>query len=319
VPRQPLNDSRVLITGASGFLGSHLSARLAHMGVSVDAVSRISRNDPSNHRWWTGDLSDIAFARFVCQEVQPQVIFHFSGLSSAGASLDLVLPTYHTLLTSTVNILTASQELGVCRRIVLVASLTEPLATEPNSIPSSPYAAAKWACGAYGRMFHALFQLPVVFVRPFMTYGPRQQAGKLIPYVTASLLSGEPPKLSSGTWKADWIYIDDVVEGLVSASHVASIEGSIFDLGSGVLTPIREVVGQLVEIIDSKTQPVFGALPDRPMEPLRTADIATSFQKLGWRPKVSLREGLQRTVDRHKRILAEAGIDSTGERIQNVR
>jgi UDP-glucose 4-epimerase len=301
-----MNDSRVLITGASGFLGSHLSAQLASTGACVHAVSRTSRNHPSNYRWWTGDLSDVAFTRSLCKEVQPEVIFHFAGLSSAVANLDLVLPTYHSLLTSTLNILNASQELGNCRRLVLIASLTEPMTTDSNPIASSPYAAAKWACGAYGRMFNKLFQTPIVFVRPFMTYGPRQQAGKLIPYVITSLLGKEPPKLSSGSWKADWVHVDDVVDGLVAASRVPNIEGNTFDLGSGVLVSIREVVGQLVEIIGSQIQPLFGAVPDRPMEPVRSADLAASFQRLGWQPKVSLKVGLERTVDWHKRSLVEA-------------
>lgn len=300
-----MKNSRALVTGASGFLGSHLSARLASEDVVVHAVSRKPRNDPSDYRWWTGDLSDIAFARSLVTEVQPEVIFHFSGLSSAATSLSLVLPTFHTLLTSTLNILTVSQELNVCRRIVLIASLTEPIATEANLTPSSPYAAAKSACGAYGRMFHTLFETPVVFVRPFMAYGPRQQDSKLVPYVITSLLQAEPPRLSSGTWKADWVYVEDVVEGLVAASRVPNIEGSTFDLGSGVLTSIREVVGHLVEIIGSETPPVFGALPDRPMEPIRNADIATCHQKLGWQARVSLKEGLQRTVSWHKRSLNE--------------
>src|SRR5688572_628593 len=112
-----MKNSRALVTGASGFLGSHLSARLASEGIVVHAVSRMPQNDPAAYRWWTGDLSDIAFARSICKEAQPEVIFHFSGLSSASPGLDLVLPTYHSLLTSTLNILSASQELSVCPRI----------------------------------------------------------------------------------------------------------------------------------------------------------------------------------------------------------
>ena len=299
-----MKNSRALVTGASGFLGSHLSARLASEGVVVHASSRMPQNDRPDYRWWIGDLSDIAFARSICKEAQPEVIFHFSGLTSASPSLDLVLPTYHSLLTSTLNILSASQELSICPRIVLVASLTEPPLTDASPTPSSPYAAAKWACGAYGRMFHELFHTPIAFVRPFMTYGPRQQANKLIPYVISSLLRCEPPKLSSGTWKADWVYVDDVVEGLVAASHVPGIEGSTFDLGSGVMMSIRQVVEQVVEIMGHETEPLFGALPDRPMEPVRAADIVTSQQRLGWRPKVSLKEGLEQTVNWHRHNFA---------------
>ena len=110
---------------------------------------------------------------------------------------DLVLPAYRSLLTSTVNLLVAGTEIG-CRRIVLSGSFTEPVPGRTNPNPSSPYAAAKWAASGYGRMFHSLFQTPVVILRPFMVYGPAQAPSKLIPSVISSLLSGNSPRISSG-------------------------------------------------------------------------------------------------------------------------
>ncbi len=93
---------------------------------------------------------------------------------------------------------------------------------EDTSVPGSPYAAAKTAVASYGRMFHALYGLPIVHLRVFMVYGPGpQDITKLVPYVTGCLLRGEPPRLSSGTREIDWIYIDDVVEAFVAAAHAA--------------------------------------------------------------------------------------------------
>jgi nucleoside-diphosphate-sugar epimerase len=146
-------------------------------------------------------------------------------------------------------------------------------------------------------MFHALYQLPVVVLRVFMVYGPGQQdTSKLVPYVTLSLLRGEVPKLTSGHREVDWIYVDDVVEGLLAAAVASGIEGGTIDIGSGRLTTIRAVVEELVRLNGDRIQPVFGALADRPLEQVRVADIARSWSRMGWKPTISLQDGLERTV-----------------------
>ena len=106
----------------------------------------------------------------------------------------------------------------------------------PSRPSSSPYAAAKWAAAGYGRMFHSLYDTPVVILRPFMTYGPGQASTKLIPAVTLALLRASGPRLSSGRHRSDWVYISDVIEGFVAAATVPGIEGKTIDLGSGTLT-----------------------------------------------------------------------------------
>ncbi|MCA9453154.1 MAG: GDP-mannose 4,6-dehydratase, partial [Nitrospira sp.] len=144
---------------------------------------------------------------------------------------------------------------------------------------------------------HALYGTPLVIVRTFMTYGPGQDSRKLIPSVVLSLLQGESPKLSSGQWNADWIYINDVIDGFLAAAQMPQIEGAMFDLGSGALVTVRELVEKLVKIVGCSTRPLFGALPDRAFEPARKAEIRKTFEKLGWNPKVSLESGLQQTVE----------------------
>lgn len=131
---------------------------------------------------------------------------------------------------------------------------------------------------------------------------------KLIPYVTLALLQGQAPNLSSGTCGVDWIYVDDVMDGMLAASVKPGIEGATIDLGSGVLVPIREVVLQLAEIIGTKVAPRFGAVPDRPMEKVRIANIADAYEKLGWKPRTSLRAGLKQTVEWYRKELAQSAV-----------
>jgi UDP-glucose 4-epimerase len=298
---EPVPTERFLVTGASGFLGSHLCRRLTSDGLEVHAVSRSARYSKSNSiRWWQGDMAEIAAVRNVFRKVEPHVVFHLSGLTTGSPDRQFVLPTLHSLLVSTVNILMVAAETR-CRRVVLAASLTEPMSDRLEVTPGSPYAAAKWASGVYARMFRQLYGVPVVLVRPFMTYGPGQDERKLIPYVILSLLKGQGPKLSSGRQQIDWIYVDDVMDGFVAAAEAADVEGCTIDLGSGVSVSVRDIVQRLVELIGARVKPVFGILPDRPFEWARAADMSESYAKLRWRPRTSLEKGLEQTVEWYRR------------------
>jgi nucleoside-diphosphate-sugar epimerase len=235
-------------------------------------------------------------ARQLLSVVQPDVIYHLAGSVTALPGNEFVLPTFHSLLTSTVNLLAAVTEIG-CRRLILCGSLNEPQAQQGEATPSSPYAAAKWAASGYGRMFQALYGTPVVILRTYMTYGPFQDTGKLIPSVILSLQKGQAPKLSSGRWQADWIYVDDVIEGFLAAAEMPNIEGRTIDLGTGRLTSVRTLIEQLVAIMRPSIQPLFGVLPDSPLKPECVANVVDSETRLGWRPTTSLSTGLVRTVE----------------------
>jgi nucleoside-diphosphate-sugar epimerase len=297
-----------MVTGGSGFIGAHLCDQLEHRGANVYAVSRSARVTAAGAgqvQWLQADLGEIAQVRSLLSSVKPDIIFHFSGIATATTSLDLVLPTYHALLSSTVNLLTAATENG-CARIVIPASMTEPNLKDGELTPSSPYAAAKSACTAYARLFHGLYRTPVVIAKVFQTFGPGQDVCKLIPLVTLALLRGQAPKLSNGRWEVDWIYIDDLVKGLLRAAQAPGIEGSTIDIGTGTTVSVRHVVERLVHLTGSKVQPVFGALEDRQSEQARpAADVTSTFTRLGWKPLIDLREGLKRTVNWYQQRLKE--------------
>lgn len=297
-----------LVTGASGFIGGHLCRRLQALGASVHACSRYRRPEGSEvERWHQVDLGVPGAATEIVAEVSPDIVYHLASYVSGTRELQAVLPTFHANLASTVYLLDALAASGSCRRILQTGSLEEPEPGEPAVTPASPYAAAKWAASTYGRMFHHLYQTPVVLARLFMVYGPAQRdLSKLVPYVTLSLLQGREPQLSSGKRPVDWVYVEDVVDGLVMAADQPGLEGRRLDLGSGKLLPTRTVVEQIYSLLAPEEEPPFGSLPDRKMEQVRVARAEETQEILGWSPETSLEAGLEKTVAWYRREL-EAG------------
>ncbi len=293
-----LNGQRILVTGANGFIGSHLCLRLCQEGAELHAVYRSQRPvDAGDQRWWQADLADVEQVRKIVVKARPEVIFHLASHVKGAPGLEHVLPTFQSNLQSTVNLLTVAAETN-CRRVVLTGSLAEPEVENGETFPSAPYAAAKWASSGYARMFHALYKLPVLIARVFMVYGPAQMDfTKLVPYVTLSMLQGKTPKIGSGERLVDWIYVSDVVDGFLALAQASDVDGATLDLGSGSLISIRGIVQQLAASIGGGVNAEFGALPDRPLEPTRLAKTAETFARIGWKPQVSLQEGLKSTVD----------------------
>jgi nucleoside-diphosphate-sugar epimerase len=295
-----LSGQRVLVTGASGFLGSHLLRMLQPAGLEIHAASRsLTEGSSGGITRWAVDLSDPSEAERLFRRTKPTVVFHLAGHSSGAPGLDQVVPTLRKDLVALVNVLSAAALTRV-GRLVMTGSLTEPIGG-PDAVPSSPYAAAKWAGCAYGRMFHALYGLPVVILRLFMGYGPGQPEGKVIPSILRALMRSEPPRLTSGQQEFDWTYVDDLVRGIAAAAAAPGVEGRTFELGTGRLTSVQWIAEHLAHLLGTSVRPAFGALPDRPLEHPRAAHPNDAVQALGWAGVIALEEGLARTVSSFRR------------------
>jgi len=290
----------VLVTGASGFVGAKLCERLESVGATVLGLSRSEPTDGNPPKdWLRADLGDPSSADAAIRHARADVIIHAAGHVWGTPSPDVIVPTLHSNLLGTVNLLSAAQNAGV-GRVILTGTMMEPDFLGADGVPNSPYAASKWAGSVYGRMFHALYDLPVVNLRLFMVYGPGDgDERKLIPTIVQSLLRGDAPPLSSGRWEVDWVYIDDVVDAYLCAAVADGVEGRTFDVASGQLASIRRVAETLTELVGNGVRPRFGARPDRPNEVARVADVGAAQEHLGWRASVSLEEGLRRTIEWH--------------------
>jgi len=301
----PLNANTILVTGASGFIGGHLCRRLVSAGHRVIGTSRRHPDLlPPGVISTVLDMADAAAVQSLIRREKPEIIFHLASCVKGGRGMELVRPTFEANLAGTVTLMEAAAEAG-CKRFVLTGSLEEP--EDVRTPPSSPYAAAKTAASAYARMFHALYGFPAVIARVFMVYGPDQKdQTKLIPYVINALLQNHSPELGGGARAVDWIYVHDVVEGLVRMAAADGVVGETVDLGTGVLETVRGVVERLARLIGTDVPLVFNPSRDRPMEQVRMADVSSTERHLRWRPTTTLDEGLRATIAWHQKHRAAA-------------
>jgi nucleoside-diphosphate-sugar epimerase len=285
----------VLVTGATGFIGSHLATRLAELGAEVHAVSRRPAGSNAGYGWvWhTADLTEPPTA--LIRDVRPRAVFHLASAVTGARDIALVGPTMAGNLTGAVNLLSAVATESPETRVVLAGSVEEP---RGEGTPSSPYAVAKWAATGYARMYHRLWGVGVTVLRVAMVYGPAQpDAKKLVPYVVQALLRGEDPELASGTRLVDWVYVDDVVDAFLQAAATERAAGQVLDIGSGIQVSIRDTVELVAKLVGGPGRPRFGAIPDRPLDAAQVSDPAAAGTVLGWHPTTTLAEGLRRTID----------------------
>ena len=210
----------ILITGAAGFLGRHLTARVASLARSVVCVARGPRaGSHRNVRFHPVDLNDADRTCAFFDTVKPDIVFHLASASGGSTGVENVLPHLRDDICTTVNCLVAAQKTGVSR-FVIPGSTDEP-PPGADYVPDSPYSMAKMTCVTFGRMFHELYAVPTVICRIFMTYGPGQKPRKIVPFMIRSMLAHEAPTLNSGARLVDWVFVDDTVDALMLAGTQA--------------------------------------------------------------------------------------------------
>ena len=284
----------MLVTGATGFIGTRLCEKLISLGAEVHGTSRSigPAGGIPGTRMWAVDMKNASYVQRVVREARPRFVFHLAGKVSARQDMGLIPETLSTNLLGTVNLLVALTGSKV-ESLVLVGSSEE---VGDEGVPSSPYAASKLASCIYARMFYRLYNLPIVWARVFVAYGPRQESSKVIPHIIGSLLANVRPRLSTSTRACDFIFVDDVVSGLLMAARSVPPGCKPIDIGTGRATTLKEIARELAALTGRSIDPVFGAAENRKLERTVVADLDATRSMLGWSPSLDLREGLIRTI-----------------------
>lgn len=305
-----LEGGRVLVTGATGFIGSHLVRRLAAGGVDVHALtSTVSSVYPArllglrdSITMHEGSLNDRSAMDSVVAQVRPTHVFHLGAYTHVGKSWQRVDECIQTNVQGTVNLLEALAGSGYERFVYtgtseIYGDVGVPFREDAIVNPISPYSVSKYAGERYCRMFHAGYGWPIVMVRPFNAYGPWQSPDRVIPEIIARALRGEEIKMTQGMQTREFNYIDDLVDGFIRAATTPGVEGEVFNLGCGEEVSMRDLALMVLALMGNPIEPQFGALPDRPTEIWRMyCDGTKARGALGWTPQHSLADGLVKTI-----------------------
>ena len=306
----------VLVTGAGGFIGSHLTERLVREGARVRAFVRYnSRHDigllallpedlQAEITIISGDLRDAAAIREAMRGVE--VVFHLGALIAIPYSYLHPREVVETNVMGTLNVLMAARDLGT-RRVVHTSSSEVygtaqyvPIDEHHPLQGQSPYSASKIGADKLAESFYRSFGVPVAILRPFNTYGPRQSARAVIPTIIAQALTRDHVRLGALAPQRDFTYVADTVEGFLQMGTRQDLAGEEINIGSDDCISIGDLAQKILALIGHDLPIVSEDARLRPpqSEVLRLrAGAEKARVLLGWQPRTSLDEGLQRTID----------------------
>ena len=305
---------KVLVTGADGFIGSHLTEMLLEQGYKVKALSYY--NSFNDWGWLndvkhpelevvTGDVRDPHFCKHITQDVE--IIFHLAALIAIPYSYVAPDSYVDTNIKGTLNICQAAKENGVKK--VLVTSTSEvygtaryvPIDENHPKQPQSPYSATKIGADALAMSFYNAFALPVVLVRPFNTYGPRQSARAIIPTIITQIANGKKEiKLGDLTPTRDFNFVKDTCKGFIELSKSDAAIGQEVNICSNNEISMRDTLNLIACLMDSDVKFIEDQARIRPKnsEVFRLwGDNAKVKSLTGYEPSYSLEEGLKETIN----------------------
>ena len=306
---------KVLVTGAGGFIGSHLVERLVEAGASVRAFVRYnSRADSgllqmaspktiSSLELIGGDLRDFDAIRKAVDGCE--FVFHLGALISIPYSYLHPAEVAESNLIGTLNVLLACRDLGVQRLIhtstseVYGTALTAKIDESHPLQGQSPYSASKIGADKLAESFYCAYELPVVTVRPFNTYGPRQSARAVIPTIITQAIARSRIRLGNTSTVRDFTYVDDTVNGFLCAAIAKDVNGGTFNLGTGEAISIGDLAETIIQKAGTHVKVEVDTARLRPKKSevgRLLSDNSLARERLNWQPRVSLDAGLDKTI-----------------------
>ncbi|MEM2900288.1 MAG: GDP-mannose 4,6-dehydratase [Thermoplasmata archaeon] len=302
--------SKVLVTGATGFVGANLARHLLKEGYDVHIFVRATSNlwriedIATQMKIYILDLLEKEKVYSVVHEIRPTLIFHLATAGIYGGVHPDEYQAIDTNLVGTINLINACNDIDY-KCFVNTGSSSEygkkknPMKEDDICEPNTIYGITKLAATLYAVNVGRKNGKPIVTLRLFSPYGPYDDSRRLISYVISNSLRNKPLSLSNPNSVRDYIFIDDVIEAYMSCIQKADYcKGETFNIGSGVQRKISEVVEIILQKVGSNLKPNWGSIAGRDYEPeIWQADITKARKHLNWHPKYRLEEGLERTIN----------------------
>jgi len=307
---------KVLVTGAGGFIGSHLVEALVSEGALVRAFVRYNSRGSlgllhqlpeyvrSQIEIIYGDLRDPSAVEGAVRGTSH--VFHLGALIAIPYSYYHPVEVVETNMMGTLNILQAARSVGVERVVhtssseVYGTAIHVPIEESHPLQGQSPYSASKIGADKIVESYYCAYDLPVVTLRPFNTYGPRQSTRAIIPSIITQALTNDVVKIGNLETRRDLTYVSDTVQGFLSVAQVDDIEGETFNLGTGHEISIANLAQEIFSLIGKSPKldiETARLRPEKSEVQRLLSDNRLARIRLGWTPRVSLREGLLKTID----------------------
>ena len=308
-------DKKVLVTGAGGFIGSHLVERLVGLEAQVRAFVRynslsnwgfiedLPEDVRSKVEISTGDLKDFGAVWNAVKD--REVVFHLGALIAIPYSYINPGDAVQTNVIGSLNVLNASRECGVEKLVhtstseVYGTALYVPIDEKHPLQAQSPYAASKIGADKLAESFHLTYDLPVAIIRPFNTYGPRQSARAVIPTIIMQALTRNKVNLGAVHPTRDFNYVEDTVSGFIRVAESPDSTGEVINIGSGREISIGDLAYKIASLMDKNVDIISDAgriRPEKSEVNRLLADNTKAKKLLQWEPKISLDEGLSKTI-----------------------
>ena len=311
-----LTNKTVLVTGAAGFIGSHLVESLLEKGCDVHALVKYSSSgNIGNLRWLKSDSGRMKviygnirdYGSVYNAMKKCDIVFHLSSLISIPYSYENPTAYFETNVNGVLNILEASRKLGIER--ILHTSTSEvygsaqyvPMDEEHPTITQSPYSASKLAADKVSQSYYLSFDTPVMIVRPFNVFGPRQSTRAFIPSVIMQVLKGKEIKMGDLTPSRDLTFVKDTVQGFIALAEAENgVFGEIFNIGTNQEHKIGEVAKKIIELVNPDAKIIIEQSRIRPTKSEVTqlcADTKKIKKYTKWECNYSFEEGLVETIE----------------------
>ena len=299
----------MLVTGGSGFIGSHLIPKLAELGQEVYSLERyVTGRYILGAKTMTvfGDLRDSFIVRKLIKEVQPDAVIHLASISPVAYSYDHPQEVFEVNTLGTINLAEAClREVPHFKHFLFAGTSEEygnqtelPVKEDAELRPNSPYSVSKVAGDKYLQYMRNAYDFPVTVLRPFNTYGRKDNVHFVVERTITQMLQGKTVKLGDSTPIRDLLYIDDHVDAYLTCLGNEKAMGDVFNFCTGRSVSIKELAGLIAELIGFKGEISWGTIPARPLD---IKKLVGSYEKakrvLGWEPKHTLEEGLRKTID----------------------